>query len=449
MSTLLDMPNDILLLIICNFLDAPEVLLLRRTCREISQLTRDKIVWLRFLERLQNSGEIPLPNSPDTDASLENIVISAYRASQLWLKPRQLGKPILNPLGGRPIKGLNIYLDVWLLIVYADGFVYLWNIQKDAGHICGTLDLRTDGFRWTSYSASLDPTNEAIILAIQSIGAMECETRLYSIKLGIDQIFTLIRTFKHPLPRGILVLDTARKLVVLASSTQTLDVIKWDSEEHNMFVPLDDFDDDAEETLFNTVIALRLLGSHFLAIRTHTIELHLCDDSFQPQRGTKPLKHVLPFPLQDGAASLSDAVLSAEGRIHVNLLAYDAHSLACYNITIALPTTMAASMEVTLIGKAPLHILCRTPSFVSAHALGAQGIRAMWVERNNHTMTRRVRVFAFNRHKAWHEMDEAFDAFSLKSYDLREDLTHCALAELSGNIALANRSGHVFLLPAE
>ncbi|KAF8211099.1 hypothetical protein K438DRAFT_104891 [Mycena galopus ATCC 62051] len=140
--------------------------------------------------------------------------------------------------------------------------------------------------------------------------------------------------------------------------------------------------------------------------------------------------------------------------MHINLLAYDGRSLACYSVAIGLPGANLGAMEVTLIGEVRptatlLHpaSLGRSPWFVSAHALGPQAIRAMWIDRDNLTMTRHVRLSTFNENDTWHEMDAASTVFTLSSYDLREDLTHCALAELSGHIVLGNRSGHVFLLP--
>ncbi|KAJ6457449.1 hypothetical protein C8R47DRAFT_172228 [Mycena vitilis] len=285
---------------------------------------------------------------------------------------------------------------------------------------------------------------------------------VYSIDIGasgsIGNIFQPVESFTSPIPRGVLAIDIGRCFLVLSPSTWALDVLGWGIEKGTTSRILLD-DNDTEES-YNGVVALRLLGSHFLAVRTHTIELHRCDDALRPRRGNRPLKHRLPFPWRDGAVSVSDIISPVSApephneRVRLNILAYDGRSLACYTVDIELPAGGPPMMEVTLIGEispaeTQLTPLTRSHWFVSAHALGPQGIRAMWIERDNLKMTRHVRLCAFNRNTTWHEMETATDAFHLPSYDLREDLTHCALAELSGCIVLGNRSGHVFLLTAK
>ncbi|KAJ7777160.1 hypothetical protein B0H16DRAFT_1853488 [Mycena metata] len=450
MLTLLDLPSDVLLLVISTFLDVSDIHLMRQTCREVEQLTRDKSIWFARLEDLRNRGNIPLPPAASdlttsvglSSSALESIVV---RAS---------------------ITGLNIFLDIWLLIV-CDGLVYLWDIRprRPRKGYCDTLDLRGPGLRWSSYAASLAPGNEQILLAMSSgmaIGSLK-KTALYSINIGTSDFtgtgtFNLVRTFDSPNPRTVVALDPNRCLIVLSSSTGTLDIVGWGHRTDNGHISLDE--DDTED-LYNGVVALRFLGSHFLAIRTHTIELHLCDgEALQPASDVQPLRHRLPHPLREGAVSISDVLFTVisglSTRMKLNALAYDGHTLSCYAITIDIPRTTVDSppaMDVTLVGemrppRVQLQSLTRSSSFVSAHALGRQGIRAMWIQRDNLTLTRHVRLCTLNRNATWHEMDTAVNAFLLPSYDLREDLTHCALGEISGHVALANRSGQVFLLPA-
>ncbi|KAJ7036560.1 hypothetical protein C8F04DRAFT_473065 [Mycena alexandri] len=472
MLTLLDLPGDVLLLVISTFLDVLHVLILRRTCRDVEHLTRDKSIWFTHLEYLRNRGDIPLPpvaSDPTTSvdlssSALESIVVRAVRASESWPLPRNI-QPILNPTNGQSINGLNIFLDIWLLIV-CDGLVYLWDIRprRPRKGYCDTLDLRGPGLRWSSYAASLALGSEQIFLAISSgmtIGSLKT-TVLYSVNIGTSDFtgtaFNLVGTFGSPNPRTVVALDPDRCLIVLSSSTRTLDIVGWGTKKAvNSRISLDD--DDTEDS-YNGVVALRFLGSHFLAIRTHTIELHLCDvEALQPSSDDQPLKHRLPHPIREGAVSISDILSTAISelgtRMKLNALAYDGHTLACYAITVDIPRTtinLPPAMDVTLVGEMrPARVQPLTPMrsswFVSAHALGRQGIRAMWIERDNLTMTRHVKLCTFNRNATWHEMDTAVNAFLLPSYDLR-DLTHCALGEVSGHIALANRCGQVFLLAA-
>ncbi|KAJ7147631.1 hypothetical protein C8R43DRAFT_1237155 [Mycena crocata] len=454
MSAFADVPSEVLLLVI-TYLEVHQVLRLRQTSRTICQLTRDKTVWLGFLERVRRRGDIPLPPAvcdpaiPVTElssSSIESVVVSATRAADAWQRPKKL-TPILNPLHGEPLNGLNIFLETWLLIVYRDGLVYLWNLTADAPEEASrnSVEFVLGFFGSRGWTDNLGHDENF-------------ETVLYEVKIGITdstgKIFNLVRSFDCPIPRTIHAIDVDNKFLVLSSSTRTLDILHWDTEwGRTSRIALDD---DAEE-LYNGVIALRLLGSYLLVIRTHTIELHPYGNAPQPVR---PLLHRVPFPLREGAVSLSDPVdfpapLDFQGRrMRLNLLAYDAHSLAFYTILIA--TSAHPTLDVTLTGEMrpsppKMHVgtpLARSHWFVSTLALGRQGIRLLWIERDSLTMTRHVRLCAFNRHSTWHEMKTAARVFTLTSYDLREDLTHCALAEVSGRIVLGNRAGHVFSLKA-
>ncbi|KAJ7483320.1 hypothetical protein FB451DRAFT_104314 [Mycena latifolia] len=470
MSPFLEVPTEVQLLIL-SYLDVRDVFLLRQTCREVSELTRDKSVWLDFLRRFRESGDIPLPSAAgdpaitDIDSSsstLQSIVVSATRASESWLLPREL-RPVPIPVRSQVLDGLNIFLDTWLLIVYVDGLVYLRSLRENAPRQgdCAILDLRETGKRWKSHYAVLAPGNKHIMLAMSN-NKPPFDTVLYQIAIdGVDLAteFNLIQTFTGHRTRTIRALDTASRLLVLSSVAGTLDIVSWDSEQvETSSMSLDD----AADEWFDGVVALRLLGSYFLAVRTHTIELHAFDNAAQPERSTKPLKHSLPFPLGERSVSISDAITapssdSGSKRININVLAYDTHCIATYAVAIVLPDAMSTgvrpTMDVTLIGemrpaRPEAHVGGHTRShwFVSALALGPQAIRAMWIERHSLTMTRYVRLCTLNRDATWHEMEMATSVFTLPSYDLRDDLTHCALAEVSGRIVLGNRAGHVFLL---
>ncbi|KAJ7066813.1 hypothetical protein B0H15DRAFT_160641 [Mycena belliarum] len=438
-----------------------------QTCRALSELTYDRSVWLHSLERLRRSGDVPLPPEACDPtvlvnlsvSTIESIVVSAARASESWLLPREVW-PICAPRPAEALAGLIIFLDTWLLIVHANGLVYLWSLRENAprrGH-CATLDLSGNRKKWRSHCASLAPGNTHIMLAMSN-DILPFETVLYQINIdGEENVFKPVRTFTNDSPRTICSLDAARQLLAFYSDAGSLSIVSWDDEKiRTSSMKLDD--EDVEEW-FVDIVALRLLGSHFLAIRTHTIELHALD---APKRGIRPLRHRLPFPLRDGSVSISDAIISPSSdsdsrSVRVNVLAYDAHSLVSYAVTVLLPDAMSADvqpqMDVTLTGEVcPVRPVANAGSrtvrysfFVSTLALGPQAIRAMWIERHSLTMTRYVRLCTLNRNEEWHEMDAAASVFTLASYDLRDDLTHCALAEVSGRVVLGNRAGHVFLL---
>ncbi|KAJ3515810.1 hypothetical protein NLJ89_g1533 [Agrocybe chaxingu] len=96
--------------------------------------------------------------------------------------------------------------------------------------------------------------------------------------------------------------------------------------------------------------------------------------------------------------------------------------------------------------------------FVSAHRMGPQGKRAVWIERKRSSTAREVQVWSREPPSATGNMSEVSGkplameierrvVFSLHSYDLRDDITSCAFGELNGNIFLGHRSGDVSVLP--
>jgi hypothetical protein len=166
--------------------------------------------------------------------------------------------------------------------------------------------------------------------------------------------------------------------------------------------------------------------------------------------------------------------LRANNKLTSPLLATTAESPAPSPISTPSPTPQRPSLP-GLFGHSTAHGVPNPSSrgFVSAVALGPQGKRAVWVERKRGSTMREVFVWG---------MDQGFDdkdlftqniemdgkvVYTVGSYDLRgdsghfisasslltpfvlEDLTHCAIGEVSGLIILGNRAGDVFRLGLE
>ncbi|KAI0698380.1 hypothetical protein BC835DRAFT_668168 [Cytidiella melzeri] len=101
--------------------------------------------------------------------------------------------------------------------------------------------------------------------------------------------------------------------------------------------------------------------------------------------------------------------------------------------------------------------------FISTCALGSQGKRGVWVERHRSSMGRSVFGFATNNH--WSESNAETGGNAVgpsgiqqnhiqgrciheveNSYDLRDDLTHCALSEITGTVVIGTRRGELRVL---
>ncbi|KAJ7609044.1 hypothetical protein FB45DRAFT_1127806 [Roridomyces roridus] len=426
MSPLLDvLPSELLLLII-SLLSIADTQNLRQTCRTLSQLTRDKSLWLARLDHIRQRGDTPLPPHlchPPFDAAefssraIESVVILATRSADSWLRPREM-VPLIPAVHGQVIAGLEIFLDKWLLVVYLSGRAQLWDMaNRDS---VATLDL---GHGAWSYFGCL--TSGKIMLAMSSV---ETETFLYTVD---STGFTLLGSFRCAEDRTVRAIDAERHLVVCHSATPELSVICWD-DQAKWTIPLDD-----TEEMYNNVLAVHLLGSHILAIRARTVELHPW-----PQVPSLVMVHRLPSALGPASICVSDPIpSSADNSYTIFILSNGINHLSLYKVLVS-----GGTMDVSLAGAMrpdnSKHL------FISAHALGLRAGRAMWVERQRSTIARRVNLCTLSqRREAWHEMAaNGAVVFTLASYDLRDDLTHCALAEVSGRIAFGNRAGAVFLL---
>lgn len=94
--------------------------------------------------------------------------------------------------------------------------------------------------------------------------------------------------------------------------------------------------------------------------------------------------------------------------------------------------------------------------FVSAFSLGPQGKRAVWVERRRGSLMREIVVWTKEEGAREDFVGggrnvglEGRVVFSQGSYDLRVDLIHCALGEVSGRIVVGNRVGALSVLGLE
>lgn len=74
------------------------------------------------------------------------------------------------PHPGEVILGLELFLDRWLISIYADGLVYLWDTDADItsllDSLCAVLHRNTD--HWSSFAASIQDSGDSIILALAS-----------------------------------------------------------------------------------------------------------------------------------------------------------------------------------------------------------------------------------------------------------------------------------------
>ncbi|CAK5267521.1 unnamed protein product [Mycena citricolor] len=444
------LPNELLLHICSQFLPPPDILTLRQTCRKFANVSRDRSLWLHFLRGLRRRGDVPLPEAADRSAAfsgdLERIVIAASRTADTWQLPRA---PIhfFTPYRGETILGLEIFEDLWILILYTNGLVYLHRTNSPESPPVAEISLPADT-RWRSYCARM--LNNTVFFAI-SDWSDSCETRLYAIDTrspGLERGFELIHKF-FTAERTVCALDPTKELLFMNTADEVLDIIQWGKNPSS--VTQFSVENEADE-FYNGVLALRCVANGFLLVRMHTIELRRTKSSSFEQDGDA-ITHRLPHSLREKNISMSEIQLDGKtstARIH--LLVHDSHDLNYYTITVSAADDGALSLNVAharTTQPAQTQVPHYQRPFISTHALGSQGIRAVWIERESLRMSRCVRLCAIANTRAREDMqmESAATVFESSSYDLRDDWTHCAIGEMSGVAVLGNRAGQVFVLP--
>ncbi|KZT21192.1 hypothetical protein NEOLEDRAFT_1139827 [Neolentinus lepideus HHB14362 ss-1] len=176
MAGLLTVPGEVFYQI-AAFLEVPDVLSLRKTCRTLSDLTREKSLWFDIIRRQQRY--LPLPPGARahdsladfTSSHLESIVTKAYNVERTWRIPRQSILKKFAPHFGSFILALELFLDRWLLCVYSEGVIALWDLKKkpdielESSGSCKSCIKLLGNRPWTSSVSCLDADNDGIIVA--------------------------------------------------------------------------------------------------------------------------------------------------------------------------------------------------------------------------------------------------------------------------------------------
>lgn len=192
----------------------------------------------------------------------------------------------------------------------------------------------------------------------------------------------------------------------------------------------------------------------------------------------------LPPFLQVTLVGIYPLVMAYSGRGMAALPSMETTTMTLTNPTITYSTNFSSSLnQAHLPGLPALHQSwnaseANTRGFVSTHAMGPQGKRAIWIERKRSSTVREVQVWSKEPSIAG-GLDPTSNSvsippeiarrvvYSVNSYDLRganvlsssskllyklimnlfiEDVTYCTFSELTGRIVLGSRSGDILIL---
>ncbi|KAF8993794.1 hypothetical protein BDQ17DRAFT_1367915 [Cyathus striatus] len=410
-----------LILSVLSYLDIPEILALRQTCSSFSQITRDPSLWMTLLRSQERDFPMP-PDIPPTLSdimSIEPAVKNAYRVSRAWLLPRKQTPFKFQPRLGEHLLRVEMFLDRWLLAVYTEGFIRL----QDTSVTHSSAD-------------SLDPSL----------------TQIYEISLGngsklLDPSYNPFRWLKD----------------IYRPSVETVRAIN----------PQD------ELSLWNGIVEIQFMGPYLLLFKTRSVEFYSYMPLIDPQAPKlAPLKHEFSATTFRGVSfsQVRHHLLhftddgSYDEEVHeysLDAIAFDViQGLYRYAIAVSIPNQNSPPLprlEILLLGTFSMALNTHTTSFepprgtfnvgargfISAHRLGNQGKRAVWVERKRGSTIREVQVWDHLQDDHFTDGPVEMDGrvvHKVVSYDLRDDIVHCTLGESTGRVVLGCRSGDIFVI---
>ncbi|OJT11205.1 hypothetical protein TRAPUB_12249 [Trametes pubescens] len=298
---LLSAPDEIILEII-YYLSLQEVTALRKTCRRLRDTTQDHSVWLHILRR---EGEhLPLPRHIAdlsslvqlSSAQLEAVVRRLCTVNRTWLlsrthyfSPGHRQSCALDPIfdnddGARSIYSIEIFLDRWLLCIYHEKLVEIWDLDSviDDPHkpiLCTSQNIRGAG-SFSSAITHLDEDSNLLTIAVschELCQVLQVQLRPSSVFFAIEESedladvqFTLIADI--PIISPVLCLramDPSQALLLL-SLPSSFHLLNWATGQRINVQMLAE----EEEELWNGVVGATFLTSrHILVLKAHSIEI--------------------------------------------------------------------------------------------------------------------------------------------------------------------------------
>lgn len=119
---------------------SPKLVFCLQSCTRLRDVTRVRSIWFSLLEGQRRIHPIspwldfcsPIASSlsPST-ADVEHAVVTTHRIAEAWPQIRRPLPLKIQPRMGDMLFLLEMFLDRWLLVVYAEGLVYLLDTVSD------------------------------------------------------------------------------------------------------------------------------------------------------------------------------------------------------------------------------------------------------------------------------------------------------------------------------
>ncbi|EIN09449.1 hypothetical protein PUNSTDRAFT_51726 [Punctularia strigosozonata HHB-11173 SS5] len=518
---LLRLPTEVLL-DICFLLEPSDVIAVRKTCSALHALTHEKSLWLRFIRWQQ--VHLPLPHefrantaalSSRETPQLQRVAVEAEASQRKWLRRRPSNVPILCASDDQEhslhsIIHLQLYLRRWMLCVYMEDLLVVWDLDSMDGtgtvrRVWRKVDLLKHtlnlpgGIQCSSAISAMYVNENAISLAVTHNGTRSttCILRLrLPIHIDDDLKIEFVAKMSSSYPHFVCAISPLLSCVALSRGS-FLTVADFSNQDIKSTVIITE--DDELDALWNGIIGARFCGPYILCMKTRSVELYPLpvveneheEPSFGPH-AFKAMKHVFSGHITFRDVTFSSPTIARSATfdstpdLAISMLASDPIR-GLFNFRIRFKAAAALgtppTFDVTLVearhmatldlGSTRMRIAPGSSrGFVSACCLGPQAKRGVWIERHRGSTRRDVSVFDVNCHESGQHLEdmdtqERYDTddddddansffkvpnidgsvvFEMDSYDLRADLTHCAFCEVTGRIVLGTRAGKIMVL---
>jgi len=156
-----------------------------QTCTVLHRATYERGLWRRILNEQADSLPLPLhillPLHGDallnnySTLVIESTVKNMRRIADAWPRRRQGPlRRLPRERSGKTLLGLELFVDRWLLVIYGEGAVYLYDLQPLSGNgnehnrepELRTFCLLQASRQWTSYCAVVDHKGKELVVAL-------------------------------------------------------------------------------------------------------------------------------------------------------------------------------------------------------------------------------------------------------------------------------------------
>ncbi|KAK7687759.1 hypothetical protein QCA50_008978 [Cerrena zonata] len=486
---------------IALFAELKALFALRLTCRKLSLLTHDRLIWIKHLQTMAHHDPIPPVTSRllspyytcDSEREAGTSTVEAWcgyvrQTKNSWLNSRSASWPLnieeaLDPGSGLQDKfpltilSIDVFRDRWLLVVYREKLLELWDLypQLSTGlhpdalnthpseSVCRVRVQNPRLAEGTSCASTLTADGTTLVVGVTGDPSV---TLLFRFPLDFSNAGRIraytVTEYQTPSQLHQIRTLSPETNIIIFSRLHAVTVMHMETHE----AWLVSAEEDDEETWNGVIGAIPLIERQLLCVKAHSVEFMTCMQSeATPIADPNIIRHRLAPSTTFRSVSFSTPCVTQDGddtSVSVTFLAYDSlHGIYNYRVIADFVSSSFIPVKMTLELLA-VHEMAQltattragyTPgarAFVSACALGLQGRRGVWVQRKRNSMERALYAFTMDPNREAKEGEAAPIEEKLiyveNSFDLRDDITHCAFAESTGLVILGKRSGELLVV---